>query len=595
MVFRRLVRITSSIYRNNVQFISCSATIANPAVHMHALTGLPEDRIALIDKDSSPCGPRHHAIWNPPYKNELYPLFGRIPAINETSRLACLLIKKGIRTIIFCRVRRSCELLLKQIHCDLEKEDHLRSRVMGYRGGYRPEERRKIEKDMFQGKLLAIVATNALELGIDIGSLDAVLHMGFPFSMASYHQQCGRAGRRKMDSLSIMIADGDNQLDQHWMKRPRELFQSVAESVALDVNNELTLEGHLQCAAAESPFDLETDAEYFPGTLESIKTLCQTHLLRGHDGVFYANHKYEGYPAKSIPIRGIEEEYYRVVDVSTNQDLEELETTRAMFTVYEGGIFLHQGKSYLVTELNMDRRVAKVRPTNVEWTTFQRDFSDVDPIKTKESKAIANSVCSALYGDVQATITVFGYHKINSKTKKIIESVEDLQMPPFIIQSSGFWVDIPSSTVDYIRAQGLNIEHGIHAASHALMSFMPIFVMATGMSDVRTECKNPHATRPRPARIVIYDAKGKAGVAYSGYQQISNLMSKAKDMVEACPCVEGCPECGISRSTCSEQNLAISKPACLLLFHGIFGERWTTSSSSAILPSGETNQLKATK
>ncbi|KAJ1536526.1 hypothetical protein HK096_010018, partial [Nowakowskiella sp. JEL0078] len=252
-----------SQFLRNLKYVIVDATISNPEEFMKKFFGL--DSVKLISEvdDGSPCGEKHLLVWNPPLKNKNKPLEGRSSSIEETANLMKFLILRGVRTICFAKFRRICELVFKAINEMNLETPELAQKIKSYRGGYSVEDRRKIENELFNGELMGVIATNALELGIDIGSLDAVLHVGFPHHMSSYKQQFGRVGRREKDSISIMIADGDNFVDQHFAKNPKDLFNTSLETAYLDLSNESILEAHLQCAASEIPLNLENDKEFF--------------------------------------------------------------------------------------------------------------------------------------------------------------------------------------------------------------------------------------------------------------------------------------------------------------------------------------------
>ncbi|KAJ3055492.1 hypothetical protein HK097_010351 [Rhizophlyctis rosea] len=333
MIMRRLRRICHHYENDFVRFISCSATVSNPDENMKTFFNLPA--VKVVSNDGSPCGMKHYVMWNPPYKDPAHPNQGRCSFLEESVKVLVGLICKGVRVICFAKVRRMCELVLRETQTTLrEVAPTLVNRIMGYRAGYTPEDRRRIEGRLFKGDLLCVIATNALELGVDIGSLDAVVHLSFPFNLASFRQQAGRAGRRERDSVSILVADGDNPLDQYYMKTPDELLTMKIEGTGVELSNELVIESHLQCAAAELPIKVEEDKAWFG---EMTGELCKKHLLWDENlDLYFAARKYDGFPAKHVQIRSIDEETYRVIDVTTNKDIEDIEASRVPFTLYEG-------------------------------------------------------------------------------------------------------------------------------------------------------------------------------------------------------------------------------------------------------------------
>ncbi|KAI9277405.1 P-loop containing nucleoside triphosphate hydrolase protein, partial [Sporodiniella umbellata] len=492
-IMRRLRRLCDHYKNTNYQFVSCSATVTHPDKHMRDVFGIQDT--LFIDKDGAPCGQKEFILWNPPLVNPNDQESERKSAVAEGALVLEYLLEKGIKTIAFCKVRRTCELLMKTVRESLEKKqkNQILQKIMSYRGGYTPKERRVIEQKMFKGDLLAVIATNALELGVDIGSLDAVLMIGVPSSSSAMWQQSGRSGRRNTDSLSLVIMD-KNPIDQHYASHPLKLFSREPDSLLIDLDNPFILESHLQCAAEELPIDTAHDHNYFGST---IIELCQQHLVSIGKDLFRPDPRFRPYPSQYVNIRSINEDTFAVIDITNNKNvvIEEIETRRAGFEIYEGAIFIHQGKTFLVEECNIDKRFSKVRLVRVDWTTTQRDYTDVDVIKTNASKTILSTTNPVCYGQVRVSTTVFGYYRINQRNL-IIDSHE-VYMDPIITHTSGVWSDVPPIAVDQLKKQEIDPMAAVHAASHCLISLMPRYTASSAVS-LRTECKNPHAMRPRP-------------------------------------------------------------------------------------------------
>ena len=430
-IMRRLRRICAAVGNRHVKFVSCSATVSNPEEHMRTIFGLAN--VKVIDFDGSPSGRKEFLCWNTPFKDPKDPSSGRGDAMAETARLFCQLILRGIRVIAFCRVRKQCEVLITAVRNEattLERPD-VAARIMGYRGGYAPEDRRKIEKEMFDGKLMGIVATNALELGIDIGSLDAVITVGFPYTIANLRQQSGRAGRRNKDSLSVLVGDCF-PTDQFYMENPDEIFTKPNCELQVDLQNMLVLEGHVQCAAFEMPIRPHEDKLYFGKQLAEI---AEERMIKDPLGFYHCNERFRPQPSKCVSIRDTEDGHFAVIDTTNGRNvvLEEVEPSRAFFTIYEGGIFLHQGYTYLVKEFSPKQKYAKVTLVKVDWTTQQRDYTDVDPIETEAIRRIPDSLSRAFYGAIKIRAVVFGFFKIDKK-RRILDAVE-VDNPPIDIFS----------------------------------------------------------------------------------------------------------------------------------------------------------------
>ena len=432
-IMRRLRRVCMAVGNRHVKFVSCSATVANPEEHMRTIFGV--ENIKLTDFDGSPSGRKEFLCWNTPFKDPKDPSSGRGDAMAETARLFCQLILRGIRVIAFCRVRKQCEVLITAVRHEaqsLERSD-LAARIMGYRGGYAPQDRRKIEKEMFDGKLMGIIATNALELGVDIGSLDAVVTVGFPYTIANLRQQSGRAGRRNLDSLSVLVGDCF-ATDQYYMENPDEIFTKPNCELQVDLQNMLVLEGHIQCAASEMPIRPEEDRTYFGKQLPEI---AEERMIKDSLGFYHCNERFRPYPSKRVAIRDTEDGHFAVIDITNGRNvvLEEVEPSRAFFTIYEGGIFLHQGYTYLVKEFSPEQKYAKVMLVKVDWTTQQRDYTDVDPIETEAIRRIPDSLSRAFYGAIKIRAVVFGFFKVDKK-RRILDAVQ-VDNPPIDIFSKG--------------------------------------------------------------------------------------------------------------------------------------------------------------
>ncbi|KAJ5634962.1 uncharacterized protein N7484_008275 [Penicillium longicatenatum] len=610
-IMRRLRRICAAVGNRHVKFISCSATVANPEAHMKSVFGVQD--VKLIDFDGSPSGRKEFVCWNTPFKDPADPTSGRADSVAETARLFCQLVLRGVRVIAFCRIRKMCEILLQAVRneCQALERPEVGKLVMGYRGGYSPQDRRCIEKEMFEGKLMGIVATNALELGVDIGSLDAVITLGFPYSISNLRQQSGRAGRRNKDSLSVLVGDR-YPTDQHYMQNPDEIFTRPNCELQIDLANELILEGHVQCAAFEAPIFPDEDCTYFG---EQLYAVVATRLIKDSMGFYHCHERFRPQPSRCVSIRDTEDQHFAVIDTTNNRNivLEEVEASRAFFTIYEGGIFLHQGETYLVQELNTERHFARVTRVHVDWSTMQRDFTDIDPIETEAMRSITAdpSGCRAFFGAVQIHAVVYGFFKVD-KRGRVLDAVE-VDNPPIDILTKGMWLDVPSRAIKILESHRLNIAAAIHAAEHAVLSLLPSFVISSP-GDVRTECKVAKKelgrplrranetsmsdkrelqkllqppSRQRPARLTFYDAKGGScgsGIASKAFEFIGLLLRRAVARIEACACLspQGCVEC-VCDERCKEMNLIMSKAGAGVILRCLLG--WEVEVDN--LPWGE--------
>ncbi|KAJ7286047.1 P-loop containing nucleoside triphosphate hydrolase protein [Mycena rebaudengoi] len=520
-IMRRFRRILAALGNKRPIFISCSATISNPSLHMQRLVGLDASDIEVVTEDGAPSGIKDFVIWRPPMNASTD---RPVSPMSEATTLMSFLMQRGVRVILFCKIRKVCELAMKALRLELTNAGRfdILERVKSYRGGYSQEDRRRIENDAFTGHLLGIIATNALELGVDIGVLDAVIMLGFPKGMASFRQQAGRAGRRARDSLAVFIAES-LPIDIYYVNHPEELLNGEVEDLVVDLDNKIILEAHLQCAAHEMPI-CQDDRTFF-GPL--MKELCER-LRVDDDGWYHPHPKFLPFPSKHISIRGVQEEVYTVLDVTGLSQsggsahlLEELEISRAMFEIYEGGVFIHQGLTYIVKEISHDSKLAKVIRADINWTTSPRDFTNIDAIQTYRIKEIRDSPHRAFYGRVDVQVVVYGFYKIRNNS--ILDTVS-LDTDPWERETTGFWLDVPSPTIELLRSKQFKPAAAIHSAEHA---FLNRFIL----TDVKTECKAPEkenkakqSARKRPARLVFYDSIGLGGgVSCKAFDNGKNL------------------------------------------------------------------------
>ncbi|CAD6885017.1 unnamed protein product [Tilletia caries] len=575
-ILRRLRRLCHAYGNERVQFVSCSATVSNPADHMSAIVGV--ENVEVVTEDGSPVGKKEWVIWNPPQIDPNDPAQGRVSAYEEASKVFRHLVEHGVRTILFCKVRRTCEIVIRQIRNDLalDGRQDVANKVMAYRSGYSPQDRRKIEQDMFKGQLLGIVATTALELGIDIGTLDAVVMLGFPYSISGLRQQAGRAGRRQKDSLALLIGE-PWPMDQHYMRFPEEIFSQPDAALTVDLTNDFVVEAHLQCAAAEMPVRPADDAAFFGPSTEKI---CKTRLTVDGKGFYHCRDDLLPAPARDVAIRGARQESYSYIDDTPGRAggprvMEQVEIERAIFEAFEGAVFMHQGHSYLCRSISHDQRVARMYRAEVNYHTRPRDFTDTDAVETYRIRSLRESPYKAYFGRVVITNKVWGYFKVDRRAN-ILDSV-DVDCPPFVRETRGMWLDVPMWLVQALTEKTINAAAAIHAAEHALLSLTPMFVVSIA-GDVQTECKIAEkeyakkvSTRRRPARLIFYDLPGQnAGICERAFEHLDALIRIAIAVIEACHCSEGCPGC-VTSQTCAYANVVTSKVGALAVLRGLVG------------------------
>ncbi len=550
-ILRRLRRICA-YYGSSPQFICCSATIANPQEHALNLTGLD---FQVISEDGAPHGSKAFIFWNPPLVNAEYS--ARRSANSEASYLFSELIKREIRTLVFTRTRKLTELVYMYTRDRLSAA--LAERIKPYRAGYMAQDRRRIERELFEGSLLGVVSTTALELGIDIGSLEATVLAGYPGSISSTWQQAGRSGRSTQSALSILIAL-DNPLDQYFMHNPDFFFGKAFENALVNPSNPHILTSHLLCAAWELPLR-KADGALFGPTFEGlVEELEAQGALRRIKGGWFLPPRIV-HPAQHVNIRSASANEYAVIDVSSGYEmLETVEAASAFFQIHEGAIYLHQGEAYHISELDLNRRIALASPAAVQYYTQARELTDLSILKTLKEKEYGGA--GVHFGDVDVTNTVIGYRKKMQYTEEVVGD-EPLDLPPQRFVTESLWFDIPQSAIDRIAEGGLDFAGGLHAAEHAAIALLPLFALCdrNDIGGVSTICQ-PETDKPQ---VFIYDAyPGGIGIAEKGYEIADELWAATLKAVEECPCLDGCPSC-IQSPKCGNNNEPLDKKAALII------------------------------
>ncbi|WKA08273.1 hypothetical protein VitviT2T_026010 [Vitis vinifera] len=594
-ILRRLRRLCHHVYGSDPSFIFCTATSANPRDHAMELANLPT--LELIHNDGSPSGPKFFALWNPALCSKTVSkrstsstnisksadenvIVKRSSPIWEISCLFAEMIQHGLRCIAFCKSRKLCELVLSYTREILqETAPHLVDSICAYRAGYVAQDRRRIESDFFSGKLCGIAATNALELGIDVGHIDVTLHLGFPGSIASLWQQAGRSGRRERPSLAIYVAF-EGPLDQYFMKFPQKLFRRPIECCHVDAQNQQVLEQHLVCAALEHPLSLLYDEKYFGSGLNSaITSLTNRGYLsfdpsRGSSSRIWNYIGHAKIPSHAVSIRAIETEKYKVIDKGRDELLEEIEESKAFFQVYDGAVYMHQGKTYLVKELDISRKLALCQQADLKYYTKTRDYTDIHVIGGEIAyqariSRIQFARTTAQVHDCRVTTTWFGFRRIWKGSNKVFDTVE-LSLPTYSYQSQAVWVRVPQSVKTAVEIHRFSFRAGLHAASHAVLNVVPLYVICNS-SDLAPECSNPHDTRYIPERILLYDPHpGGTGFSAQVRSHFTELLTAALELLMSCCCTgdTGCPNC-IQNLACGEYNELLHKDAAIMIIKGV--------------------------
>jgi DEAD/DEAH box helicase domain-containing protein len=541
-VLRRLRRL-ARVYGAEPQVLLASATIANPGDLAHALIGA---EAAVIGDDGAPRAERTVALWNPPLTDDELGL--RASPLGEASRLMAGLVERGLRTLCFAKSRRAAELI-HRFTAERLGDD---SRLSPYRAGYTPAQRREIERRLLEGELLGVSATNALELGIDIGLLDCVLSVGFPGTVASLRQQWGRAGRRG-HGLAVLVASED-ALDQYFMREPETLLERRVEAAILDHENPRVLDGHVCAAAFEAPLD-DADRELLgDAALERAATLPE--LQKTTAGYVWAG---RDYPAARISLRSTGSEAFTIVEGSTGAILGIVEQERAYSTVHEGAIYLHLGESYRVRELDFTSRTALVEPFSGNYYTQAKKETTtaiVEASRTGQRLGVELS-----FGRVVVTEQVVGYQKKSIQTQENIELVA-LELPQTEFETEAIWF-LPEPWM----LEGLEREPrllgSLHAAEHSLIALLPLWAMCDRW-DIGGLSTNLHFQTGRPT-IFVYDGHaGGVGITERGFEAFEGWVEDTAKLLDGCPCERGCPSC-VQSPKCGNLNEPLDKPGALAL------------------------------
>jgi len=560
-ILRRLRRLCA-FYGSRPQFICTSATIANPQEFTERLLGLT---VTVIEDGGAPSGPREFVLWNPPFLDGAR-LTRRSP-YSEATWLFTALVKKGVRTIAFTKARKVTELIFRYAQHRLANDaPEAAGRISPYRAGYLPEDRRRIEQRLFRGDLVGVVSTSALELGIDVGGLDAAILVGYPGTIASTWQRAGRAGRGRDPSLAVLIAL-DDALDQYLMRHPDYLFSRPYEHAVIDPENPYILAGHLRCAAAEGPLD-ESDAALFGARAGGVAgILGELGDLIRRRGRWYWSAP-DRYPAGEVEVRSASGDTYRIIESDKGRLLGTVDAARAFESVHPGAIYLHQGEAYLVSALDLQTKVALVALTSGDHYTQPR--ADTDATILRHHRERAWGPTTAWFGDVEVTTQVSGYVRKQLFTDAVLGS-EPLDLPPQTLNTTAVWFTIPDELVREIAARGGDLAGGIHAAEHAAIGMLPLFAMCDrwdigGVS-------YPHHPQTGSATIFIYDGHpGGVGITEKGFSLLEEWMAATLDAIAACPCESGCPSC-IQSPKCGNLNNPLDKAAALLLLDRLLRER----------------------
>ncbi|MBA2641876.1 MAG: DEAD/DEAH box helicase [Actinobacteria bacterium] len=537
-VLRRLRRL-ARVYDAEPQFLLASATIANAGELAAALIG---ESATVVETDTSPKSEREVVIWNPPL---LDPELGlRASALGDAARLLSELTTRGLRTICFAKSRKAAELIHR---FTVERVDAATAgRLAPYRAGYTPEQRRAIERRLVEGELLGVTATDALELGIDIGLLDCAISVGFPGTVASLRQQWGRAGRRGR-GLAVLVASED-ALDQFFAREPEALLSRNVEAAIVDHANPRILDPHVLAAAFEAPLDEKDAATLGEAALERAAELPE--LERTPAGFVW---KGRDYPAARISLRSGDTEAYTVIEAETGSLLGLVERERAYSTVHEGAIYLHLGEQYLVEELDLRAGVALVAPVRVDWYTQVKKETET-AIEEAERSARRLGV-DLHFGRVSVTEQVVAYARKAVRDGSTIDVVPML-MPETSFETEAIWFSPEPELLEGLE-QMPKLLGTLHAAEHTLIALLPLWAMCDRW-DIGGLSTNVHPQTGRPT-IFVYDGHaGGVGITARGFASFEVWVEDTALLLQRCPCTNGCPSC-VQSPKCGNLNEMLDK------------------------------------
>ncbi len=615
-VLRRLRRIAAA-YGTSPRFLLASATVANPRELAERLTGL--EGIGLIDEDGAPAPRRQIAIWNPPLTDAA--LGARRSSLGEAAELLARLVRDGARAICFMKSRKGVELLSRLVREELEEglareeleggltreelEEDLADLVVPYRAGYTPQQRRDLEGRLMRGELRAVITTDALELGIDIGELDAAVVVTFPGTVASLRQMWGRAGRRGR-GLAVYIA-GDDALDQFFCRHPDEFLERPVESAILDHENPQIYLAHLLCAAFEGPLS-GADAEILGPRWEAYaEMLLHRGQLRRRPAAqppAYVPRNPADYPAAAVSLRSASLDSFAIVDLSSGELLGTTEAARAFSTVHQGAIYLHLGRSYEVQELDLERRRALVAPFDGDWYTQPKRATDTTIERVLDRRETLG--VSLSFGEVAVTDTVLAYQRrrLSGAGHQIIDLVA-LDLPETSFSTQALWFELdPDVLAASVPERGARAEDGVraaehpgaspaeattgiddeatqetvlgalHAAEHAQIAVLPLIAMCDRW-DIGGLSTNLHPQTGLPT-IFIYDGHpGGVGLTRAAFLRFEELCRDAHRLISECPCRAGCPSC-VQSPKCGNLNEPLAKGGARLLLEWMLQARAAT-------------------
>src|SRR5512136_1913605 len=557
-VLRRLRRV-ARFYGADPQFILCTATIANPAEMAEKMIEAP---VVLVDDNGAPRGEKYFLFYTPPVVNAALGI--RRSYVNESRRLASVFLKNGLQTIVFAQSRLITEVLLTYLKTDIETGIQKEGLVRGYRGGYLPLVRREIEKGIRSGEILGVVSTNALELGIDIGTLDVAVLAGYPGTIASTWQRAGRAGRKSGISAAVLVATS-SPLDQFIVNNPDYFFSKSPEMALINPDNLSILVSHVECAAFELPL-VEGEAFGRADIAKILQFLEEDKLLHhSQDKWFWTS---ESYPADAVNLRSVSSDNFVVVDITgPARVIAEVDFTSALTALHPKAIYICEGEQYFVEKLDFEERKAYVKKTDIDYYTDAIDYTKITILDQFDKKGLEGGTGRVSHGEVHVATQVVGFKKIKFHTMENV-GAGDLQLPQNEMHTTAWWLTVPSALMQSLPWPAEQRVNGLFGLAYLIHHVSPLFMMCD-LHDVGVSIGDNSSGEPvRPLtpqalaaaqgagempagldpdfepNIFIYDNyPGGIGLSPSLFALESKLLEHALRTLEACPCREGCPSC----------------------------------------------------
>jgi DEAD/DEAH box helicase domain-containing protein len=555
-VLRRLRRVCAA-HGSDPTFVLASATVGNPAEHASRLTGL--DVMAVRD-DASPRGEVAVALWEPPFTSYAgengAPV--RRAASSEAADLLADLVVDGVRTLAFVRSRRAAEHVAIAAAAHLAEVDpSLPSRVASYRGGYLPEERREIEQALRDGRLLGLAATNALELGIDVSGLDAVLVAGFPGTRAAWWQQVGRAGRSAGEALAVLVAR-DDPLDTYLVNHPEALLDQAIESTVFDPDNPYVLRPHLCAAAEEVPLRESTLDLFGPTARALVDELTVSGRLRRRPGGWYWTHPE---PASALAdIRSGGGRPISLVEASTGRVVGTVDSSSAHSTAHQGAVYVHRGETWLVESLDLDDHVAMIERAEVGFSTTARELTDIAVEAELDHRAWGAARVS--FGTVEVSHQVVSYLRRRQPSGEVMDEIP-LDLPVQTLTTQAVWWTLPDEALSEAGLQRTDLPGSAHAAEHCSIGLLPLFATCDRW-DIGGVSTALHADTGR-LTVFVYDGHpGGSGISARAFEVAADWLTATRETIVDCECPDGCPSC-VQSPKCGNQNHPLDKDGAVRL------------------------------